>query len=299
MKQPLTLLALVATLLLQTACEPNKPAEADAAAVSAGATEDASGLAVEAEASSGVSLESMLAGEHRSEKNAARDIWRHPVETLEFFGVEEDSTVMEIWPGGGWYTEVLAPYLRDNGTYIAAGWDPESEIEFIRNGVASYQEKLDANPDVYDKVKMAVLMPPEKMEPVSAGSIDVIVTFRNVHNWMPRDAQGDMLQVLYNSLKPGGVLGVVEHRGNVDVPQDPQAKTGYVNEQYAIDMIEAAGFVLDGKSEVNANSADTKDHPEGVWTLPPTSRLKEQDQDKYLAIGESDRFTLRFVKPVS
>jgi len=290
MKQPLTLLALVATLLLQTACEPNKPA---------GATEDASALATEAESSSGGSLESMLTGEHRSEKNAARDIWRHPVETLEFFGVKEDSTVMEIWPGGGWYTEVIAPYLRDNGTYIAAGWDPESEIEFIRNGVAGYQEKLDANPDVYDKVQMAVLMPPAKMEPVSAGSVDVIVTFRNIHNWMPRKQQGNMLQTMYNALKPGGVLGVVEHRGNADVPQDPQAKTGYVNEQYAIDMIEAAGFVLVDKSEVNANSADTKDHPEGVWTLPPTLRLKEQDQDKYLGIGESDRFTLRFVKPAS
>jgi len=242
-------------------------------------------------------MEAALAGEHRTAANRARDQWRHPAETLGFFGIEPDSTVMEIWPGGGWYTEVLAPYLRDSGTYIAAGWDPDSSMEFIQNAVARYNEKLDANPEVYDQVKVAVLMPPAKLEPVAPGTVDVVVTFRNIHNWMPRESQGMMLQAMYDALRPGGVLGVVEHRGNASVPQDPKAKSGYVNEDYAIEMIEAAGFQLVDKAEINANPADTKDHPEGVWTLPPTLRLKDQDRDKYLGMGESDRFTLKFVKP--
>jgi predicted methyltransferase len=244
-----------------------------------------------------VELDAILAGEHRSPANAARDAWRHPAETLGFFGLEPDMTVMEIWPGGGWYTEILAPYLRDEGKYVAAGWDPNSEIPFIKNAVVAYQEKLAAHPEVYDKVQLAVLMPPAMLEPVPPGSVDMVLTFRNIHNWMPRDSQGVMFDAMYAALKPGGVLGVVEHRGNPDIEQDPKAKSGYVNEEYAIALAEAAGFVLAGRSEINANPADTKNHPEGVWTLPPTLRLKDQDRDRYLAIGESDRFTLRFVKP--
>ncbi len=279
MRQPITVLAIVALALMQAAC---------ASGGSGSASKDIATV---------VNLDSALAGEHRSAANSARDEWRHPAETLGFFGLAPDLTVMEIWPGGGWYTEVLAPYLRDGGKYVAAGWDPDSEIPFIKNAVASYQSKLDANPEVYDKVQMGVLMPPNKLEPVPAGSVDLVVTFRNIHNWMPRDSQAMMLGAMYAALKPGGVLGVVEHRGDPSVTQDPKAKSGYVNEQYAIEMIEAAGFVFDAKAEINANPADTKDHPEGVWTLPPTMRLKDQDRDKYLGIGESDRFTLRFIKP--
>jgi len=204
---------------------------------------------------------------------------------------------MEIWPGGGWYTEVLAPYLRDSGTYVAAGWDPESSIKFIRDGVARFEQKLASNPEVYDQVEMGVLMPPEMLEPVEPGSMDVVLTFRSVHNWMPRGQDKMMMKAFYKALKPGGVLGVVEHRGNPAVEQDPKARSGYVNEAYAIALAEEAGFQLAAKSEINANAADTKDHPEGVWTLPPTLRLKDQDRDKYVAIGESDRFTLKFVKP--
>ena len=242
-------------------------------------------------------LATVLAGEHRSDANKARDQWRNPAETLEFFGVSDDKVVMEIWPGGGWYTEVLAPYLRDSGTYIAAGWDPESEMPFIRNAMAAYVERLEGRPDVYDQVQMGVLMPPAMMAPAEPGSVDVIMTMRNVHNWIPRNSQGLILQAMYDALKPGGVLGVVEHRGIAGSEQDPKAASGYVNEDYAIAMIEEAGFVLEAKSEINANPADTKDHPEGVWTLPPTLRLKDVDRDKYLAIGESDRFTLKFRKP--
>jgi len=244
-------------------------------------------------------LSAVLAGENRSDANKARDRWRHPAEVLEFFGVSDDEVVMEIWPGGGWYTEVLAPYLRDSGTYIAAGWDPDSEIPFIRKAVESYKAKLAKNPEVYDQTVMGVLMPPTLLAPVAPGSVDTVVTFRNIHNWLPRDAQGMMLQAMYDALKPGGVLGVIEHRGVPGVEQDPKAASGYINEDYAIELIESVGFVFQEKSEINANSADTKDHPEGVWTLPPTLRLKDQDKDKYLAIGESDRFTMRFVKPTS
>ncbi|MBT8421542.1 MAG: methyltransferase, partial [Gammaproteobacteria bacterium] len=145
-------------------------------------------------------LATVLAGDHRSDTNKARDQWRHPVETLEFFGVSDDKVVMEIWPGGGWYTEVLAPYLRDSGTYIAAGWDPESEIPFIRKAAEAYAERLAARPDVYDQVQVGVLMPPAMMSPAEPGSVDIVLTMRNVHNWMPRNSQADVLGAIYTAL---------------------------------------------------------------------------------------------------
>jgi predicted methyltransferase len=241
----------------------------------------------------------VLAGEHRSVDNKARDKYRHPAETLAFFSVTPDASVVEIWPGSGWYTEILAPYLRDEGRYIAAGFDPESDIEFIRMAAQRYQAKLDTSPDLYGKVETAVLMPPNQLDFVTPESVDVILTFRSVHNWMPRGSQDMMFAALFAALRPGGVLGVVEHRGNPAIPQNLEAATGYVNQDYVIELAEAAGFVLNGSSEVNANSRDTKDHPEGVWTLPPTLRLKDQGKETWLGIGESDRMTLRFIKPAS
>jgi predicted methyltransferase len=243
-------------------------------------------------------MAAILAGDHRSASNKARDQYRHPAETLAFFGLRPDSTVMEIWPGEGWYTEIIAPYVRGQGRFIAAGFDPESEIEFVRKGAAKFKAKLDANPELYDHVEMAVLMPPDKLELAPPDSIDLILTFRNIHNWMPRGSQDAVIAAMYRALKPGGVVGVEEHRGKASEPQDPEAKTGYVNQEYAISLFEKAGFVLDGTSEINANPADMKNYPEGVWTLPPTLRLGEENRDAYLAIGESDRFTLRFIKPV-
>ena len=243
------------------------------------------------------SMAEIAEGSHRTNDNKVRNVFRHPVETLEFFGIKDDMTVVEIWPAGGWYSEVLAPYLRDNGKYIAAHWDPESEIEFVRKGVQAYKDKLAEHPEAYEKVEMAVLMYPDKMEFVPPGSVDMVVTFRNIHNWMGRGFHDDMFAAMYAALKPGGVLGVVEHRGNPDVPQDPKAASGYVNEDYAIALAEKAGFVLEGTSEVNANPKDRKDYATGVWTLPPTMRAGEENRDEYLAIGESDRFTLKFVKP--
>jgi predicted methyltransferase len=290
-------IALLAVAIMLSACSNNNgnkngndslPGDDKAQAVQA-----AAGNGADAQA-----LTEILAGEHRSDDNRARDIYRHPVETLGFFGLKPDTTVVEIWPGGGWYTEIIAPYVRDQGKYIAAGFDPDSEIEFIRKAALRYQAKLAEYPDRYGQAEMAVLMPPDKLDFVAPESVDLILTFRSIHNWMPRGNEDLMLAAMYKALKPGGVLGVVEHRGIPAVPQNPEAKTGYVNQEYAIEMIEKAGFVLNGSSEINANPADTKDHPEGVWTLPPTLRLKEQGREIYLGIGESDRFTLRFIKPI-
>lgn len=234
-------------------------------------------------------------GAHRSDENRARNGYRHPAETLAFFGLERDMRVAEIWPAGGWYTEVIAPYFAgSDGTYIAAHWDPDSEVEFISKGVKGYIDKLAVHPDLYGNVEMAVLMHPDRMHFVPDESLDMIVTFRNIHNWMGRDYAEDMFATLYKALKPGGTLGVVEHRGNAEVEQDPKAASGYVNQDYAITLAEDAGFKLVATSEINANPKDTKDYETGVWTLPPT--LRAGDEPEYRAIGESDRFTLKFVK---
>jgi predicted methyltransferase len=245
------------------------------------------------------SIADILAGDHRLADNKARDVYRHPQQTLEFFGVRPDMSVIEIWPAAGWYTEILAPYLRDKGRYIAAQWDPESRASFVQTALKAYRDKLAARPDLYDKVEMVVLAPPDKTEMVPPESVDMVLTFRNIHNWMASAQAETMFAAMYRALKPGGVLGVVEHRAGNDEPQDPKARSGYVREDYAIQLAEKAGFVLEASSEINANPKDTKDYPGGVWTLPPTLREGEKDRDKYLAIGESDRFTLRFRKPGS
>ena len=232
-------------------------------------------------------------GTHRPEKHVARNQYRHPVETLSFFGIEPDMTVVEISPGGaGWYTEILAPFLQDQGRYIAASYDPDSASDYYRRNSARYLEKLAAHPDVYGKVEVAVFEPPAKLEPVKPGTADLVVTFRNTHNWLRRDQAQDAYKAFYRMLKPGGTLGVVQHRAPAGTDPDPQE--GYVTEARVIELAENAGFSLVARSEVNANPRDTADHPEGVWTLPPGLRLGDTDREKYLAIGESDRMTLRF-----
>lgn len=291
------ILLLLTTVILQ-ACDNSGSSPGDENSGDPPAVENTE--AVQAAAGNGEIMQGLapiLAGDHRSAENRARDKYRHPVETLGFFGLQPDTAVVEIWPGGGWYTEIIAPYVREKGKFVAAGFDPESEIEFIRQGVVRYQAKLAEHPELYDRVEQAILMPPDKLDFVPPESVDLILTFRSIHNWLPRGNEDEILAAMFKALKPGGVLGVVEHRGIPSVPQDPEAKTGYVNQEYAVELIEKAGFVLNGSSEINANPADSKDHPEGVWTLPPTLRLKEQDREIYLGIGESDRFTLRFIKP--
>ncbi len=243
-------------------------------------------------------LDKVLAGDHRSAENRARDKYRHPKETLQFFGFRQDMTVMEVSPGGGgWYTEVLAPALREKGEYIAAAWDPSSTSEYAKKNSKKYADKLASRPELYDRAKVTALQAPNALKPVPDGSVDMVLTFRNIHGWMGDDSADAMFKAMYAALKPGGILGVAEHRARTDKPQDPKAESGYVREDYAIAMIEKAGFKLIGKSDVNANPKDTADHPKGVWTLPPTLQGGDVDRDKYLAIGESDRFTLRFRKP--
>ncbi len=226
----------------------------------------------------------------RSAKDRARDQYRHPLETLTFFGIKPDMTVVEIWPGGGWYTDILAPYLHDDGKLYAAVSQGENAAE--------YKKKLADDPARFGKVIVTQMDPPDHLQIAPAGSADMVLTFRNVHNWM-RGGNGEaVFKAIYKALKPGGILGVVEHRGDPSKPQDPKAASGYVREDFVITMAEEAGFILAGKSDINANPKDTKDYPKGVWTLPPSLAMKDVDKAKYLAIGESDRMTLKFLKPI-
>jgi predicted methyltransferase len=245
------------------------------------------------------SLDTILAGGHRSESNRARDTWRHPKETLLFFGLRPEMNVVEVWPDpAGWYTEVIAPLVRDKGRYYGAVLDAAPGVASQEKRVSDYKAKLAATPALYDKVAVVPFFT-DGRDIVPPGSVDMILTFRNIHNWMAQDSAEKAFASMYRALKPGGVLGVEEHRGKPGVVQDPKAKAGYVDEQYAIDLIEAQGFRLVAKSEINANPKDPKDYEQGVWVLPPTYRLGDRDREKYAAIGESDRFTLKFVKPKS
>ncbi len=268
---------------------------AAAAAAAAGALLFAC-AGVSSRQSTAQALTSILAGDQRSAEERARDVYRHPKQTLLFFGVRPEMSVLEVWPEPGWYTEVLAPLLRDKGRYYAAVIAADPGNKHITQRLEEYRDKLASRADLYDRVSV-VSFPLDGGEVLPPNSLDMVVTFRNIHNWMARGAAPQAFATMFRALKPGGVLGVVEHRGNPSAPQDPQAKSGYLNEDYAIRLIEAQGFKLVAKSEVNANPKDTKDYEQGVWTLPPTYRLGARDHDKYAAIGESDRFTLRFVKP--
>jgi len=241
-------------------------------------------------------LKNILSADHRTPAYKQRDQFRHPLETLSFFGIKDNMTVVEIFPGGGWYTEILAPYLKDNGSFYAANNNPESKSEFARKSAARFKAKMASNA-VYDKVNISVLEVPAKTEIAPPGTADMVLTFRNIHNWMKGGYAEDVFNAMYTALKPGGILGVVEHRGNPNIQQDPKAGSGYVNQSYAIQLAEKAGFKFVSSSEINANAKDSKDHPKGVWTLPPTLAMQATDRQKYLAIGESDRFTLKFVKP--
>ena len=242
-------------------------------------------------------LQAIADGEHRSVEHRGRNQSRHPAETLAFFGIRDDMIVVEISPGGGgWYTEILAPFLRENGTLYAGNYDPDAEEKYYQRNSRIFSEKMAASPVLYDKVRITVFDPPEKLEPAPAGSADMVVTFRNFHNWMEDGDHEAALQGMHQVLKPGGILGVVQHRGDPHVKQDPKADSGYVRQDYLVQLIESVGFELVSSSEINANPKDTRDHPKGVWTLPPNFDLENVDHEKYAAIGESDRMTLKFVK---
>ena len=243
-------------------------------------------------------LKTLLAGPQRSDANKARDAYRHPLETLKFFGLTQDMAVMEIWPGGGWWTEFLAPLVSDKGRYVAAHFDTAATQAYYQRAVTNFKAMLAKDAATYGKVELTALSPATgKTEPVKPGSMDMVMTFRNLHNWMGDGSTKTMIDTMYASLKPGGYLGVEEHRASNAAEQDPKASSGYVREDYAIKLFEASGFKLVAKSEANANAKDTKDYPKGVWTLPPSFREGDTDRAKYAAIGESDRMTLLFQKP--
>jgi predicted methyltransferase len=231
-------------------------------------------------------IESALAGAHRSVENRARDADRHPLETLLFFGIKPGMTVVEFSPGAdGWFTEVLAPLLRDGKLYVVQ--PATSDKLYSTRTQKAYADKLAAQPEIYGGVQVT---------PTPGGSADLVVTMLDLHAWLNLGTAQQAIDAMREALKPGGILGVVDHRGDPSKAPDPRSTNGYVNEEYAIALISAAGFELVERSGVNANPKDTKDYAQGVWTLPPDYRMGNRDRAKYEAIGESDRFTLKFRK---
>jgi predicted methyltransferase len=244
-------------------------------------------------AHSSKALEQAVSGEHRSAKNKARDHYRHPVETLSFFGFTPEMTVVEITPGGGWYTEILAPALKGTGKLYGAHYPDTGEDNYFSNSRKKLEKKLASNA-IFSEMVLTDFVPRKQSELAPKGSADLVLTFRNLHNWKPEGVE-QVFKDAFTALKPGGVLGVVEHRLPAGV--DAEAAKGYVSEATTIKQAKAAGFRFAGASELNANSKDMAQHPKGVWSLPPVLALGEQDKAKYIAIGESDRMTLKFVKP--
>lgn len=239
-------------------------------------------------------LNAVVASPLRSADNRARDLYRHPAETLALFGIEPNMTVLEVSPGGGWYTEILAPYLKESGKLIVG-------IPSADGSRAKYRQRfLDmqaARPEVFAEVGVVTFDPPAPIELGPSESVDMLLTFRNTHNWITDGGEKEAYAAFFEVLVPGGVLGVVQHRAAHGADVSETAKQGYVPEAYVIAVAAAAGFELLARSDINRNDKDTHDYPQGVWTLPPALRLGEVDQAQYIAIGESDRMTLKFRKP--
>jgi predicted methyltransferase len=233
----------------------------------------------------------------RTPDNLKRDIYRNPNETLSFLEIKPTHTVVEIWPGKGWYTEILAPYLKDKGQYYAAHFNETSDVNFFRRMRASFDEKIEQAPNSYNKVTTTDFEPPKVINIAPANSADRVLTFRNVHNWMRSESEQAAFNAFFTALKPNGILGVVEHRAPNSFSHKKMISSGYVSENYVKLLAKNAGFEFIGASEINANAKDNKIHAKGVWTLPPSLRLADTDKAKYLAIGESDRMTLKFRKP--
>ena len=244
-------------------------------------------------AAADAALAAAVASSARPATAVARDKSRHPVEELTFFGISPKMNVVEVWPGGGYWTDILGPYLAPGGRYTVA-LPPSGGEE--GSGAAKFRARIAAEKDRLGTVHESTLGPGH-FEIAPAGSADLVLTFRNLHNWMNDGYAEQALAACFTALKPGGILGIEEHRGRDDKPQDPKAESGYVRQDYTIAMAKKAGFVLVGSSEINANPRDTKDWPKGVWTLPPSLAMGEKDRDKYIAISEGDKFVLKFQKP--
>ena len=245
-------------------------------------------------------LRAALDGPQRSAANRARDGARHPGPTLAFFGLQPQHAVLELAPGGGWYTEILAPWLRERGRLYAAHYPRDSAEEGQRKSRAGFEAKLAQTPALYDRVVVGSLPRGAHFSDLSVpGGADQVLTFRNLHNWLEDGRLADMLRASFDVLKPGGVLGVVAHRAPPGTPLAQQIATGYLTEALVAEHAQAAGFVLEARSEVNANPLDTHDHPHGVWSLPPTLRGGDVERERFVAIGESDRLSHRYRKPVA
>jgi len=286
-----TLLGAAPACAPKTATDSAAPADQDPAVA---AVQSADPATVEA-------LRAAIVGAHRSPENKARDQYRHPLETLLFFGLRKDMTVVELWPGGGgWFTEILAPTLRDSGKLITTNFDTSGPADSYQTKAGTkYQTKLASDPALYDKVEVVTVKDTKGLALAPEGSVDLVLTFRNTHNWVEDGVEADVYGAAFRALRPGGVLGVEQHRGEPGPVDDPKkaAERGYLPEAWVIARVESFGFKFAGKSEINANPRDTKDYEKGVWALPPALQNGETDRAKYQAIGESDRMTLKFVKP--
>lgn len=258
--------------------------------------------AAEFDAKTAAAVDAAINGDHRTDAHRARDAARKPREVLEFLGFRSDMTVVEIWPGGGWYTQILAPALKEDGALYAAGADPNDPYGFQRRGLGTFLKMMGDSPDLYRHVVVTTMSLPYKIDVAPKGSADMVVTFRNVHNWFMDLFGGGKyavlpFQAMYDALKPGGTLGIIDHRWPDPATEDPVAANGYVSKERTIAMAESVGFKLVDESDILANPRDTRDHERGVWSLPPNFSAGEKNRERYAEIGESDRFLLKFVKP--
>mgnify|MGYP002637368367 FL=1 len=243
-----------------------------------------------------------ISGEHRSSEERHRDQFRKPYETLEFLGLREDMTVVEMWPGGGWYTKILAPVLWENGAFYAAAFDSNGPYAYQRRSNGQLLSMFGNAPDIYGEAILTEFSLPFGLDIAPPASADMVLTFRNLHNWVTDTSDLGTSATLafdaaFRALKPGGVLGVVDHKWDDAENEDVQAGSGYISVERTRRLAESAGFVLAEQSSLLSNPKDTKNHPEGVWTLPPSYALGDEDRATYEAIGESDRFLLKFQKP--
>ena len=289
-------------ILLLAACAKTVPtpaavegrARAEAASAQASAEQTATELENDVEAAADP-LRAAVDNPLRPAEERARDAYRHPYETLSFFEIEPDDRVLELWAGGGWYTHILAPYLAPAGKLYVTSYADDAEPSY--RGESAVKMRTWLGESGLDEAVGILVVDGDAPEFAVDEPVDAVLTFRNAHNWLEAGIDTAIYEQAFAALKPGGTLGVVDHRADPGTSAEVTAETGYIDQDTLVATIEAVGFELVATSEVNANPADDHDHPEGVWTLLPRLRLGEVDRDVYTAIGESDRFTLKFVKP--